>query len=346
MADISPNDTRSNNEVLSLQVEVAALRDELAKARQENLEGRVKLRKVQGAEGQKDLTIGEEEARELIDLLDDQEEAEQLCREAGLDVDSSAKIDTMKAALKGHFARRKLSMEEVFNELDADNSGSLDADEVEQAVAMLGFIVDGNNVASIMAQMDPNGDGKVTLQEFSAWWDLHVANDSDETGRLKVATETAENRATELAAEVASLQERLQAAVDEQSLSAESERQLAARVTQLDTQLESAETERDESKTKLSIAVAAAGSQHLPSKELDYSSDSSESGGENLQATVGLLEKLLRARDEEVTELTAKLQSFAAETQQLLRELEIANSKLSKMADQVSTMLSRPFLSL
>jgi DNA repair exonuclease SbcCD ATPase subunit len=54
-----------------------------------------------------------------------------------------------------------------------------------------------------------------------------------------------------------------------------------------------------------------------------------------LQATVTLLETLLAARDVEVTELTAKLRSFASETQKLLHELEQANGKMAKMAQQV-----------
>jgi hypothetical protein len=138
-------------QVAELQTELQAIRDssELRGAK-----GRLRKVRAQGVEGeQPTVEIEEEEARELIELLDDAEEAEQLCRESGLSVDSSAKIETMKAALRGHFARRELSMEEVFHELDADHSGALDAGEVQQAVAMLGFLVDDGNLSSIMSQV-------------------------------------------------------------------------------------------------------------------------------------------------------------------------------------------------
>ena len=61
-------------------------------------------------------------------------------------------------------------MAEVFAELDVDSSGYLDEQEVQCAVAMLGFLVEPGSVEVVMAEMDPDGDGKVTQEEFAKWW--------------------------------------------------------------------------------------------------------------------------------------------------------------------------------
>ena len=105
-------------------------------------------------------TIQMTEIQELLDLVGDAEEARELCKEVGLSLDPGLSIATMKAALKGHY-QQNATVEDVFLEMDADGSGYLDEEEVQAAVAMLGFTVDEQNLKQIMTEMDPDGDGEV-----------------------------------------------------------------------------------------------------------------------------------------------------------------------------------------
>ena len=100
------------------------------------------------------------EVQELLDLVGDEEEARELCKEVGLSLDAGLSIETMKAALKGHY-NPDATVDEVFAEMDADGSGYLDEEEVQAAVAMLGFTVDTRNLKQILTEMDPDGDGEV-----------------------------------------------------------------------------------------------------------------------------------------------------------------------------------------
>eukprot|EP01045_Picozoa_sp_COSAG04_P008502 COSAG04_NODE_472_length_13812_cov_7.967184_8_plen_538_part_00 len=171
-------DGEAGEEVARLEKEVAALKAKVGylerlSSRSGAGDGRSRLRRVSkrdDAGGSADVA----DAAGLLDLLEDEEEAAELCRESGLDLSTGdAGLETMKAALKGHFsgqAGQALSMAEVFAELDVDSSGYLDEQEVQCAVAMLGFLVEPGSVEVVMAEMDPDGDGKVTQEEFSKWW--------------------------------------------------------------------------------------------------------------------------------------------------------------------------------
>ena len=70
------------------------------------------------------------EVQELLDLVGDEEEARELCKEVGLSLDAGLSIETMKAALKGHY-NPDATVDEVFAEMDADGSGYLDEEEVQ-----------------------------------------------------------------------------------------------------------------------------------------------------------------------------------------------------------------------
>ena len=161
------------------EMEAAAVEDPLAYVNS----ARGKLRKVARHEDGPGaaVTIDTEEAAELLDLIEDEEEAADLCRESGIGLGPGAlSLETMKAALKGHFHKDAMTCEQVFEELDADDSGYLDEDEVEQAIAMLGFFMDDVDV--IMSEMDPDGNGEVTLEEFTVWYEVNVDGDSKGAG--------------------------------------------------------------------------------------------------------------------------------------------------------------------
>ena len=135
-----------------------------------------------------------EEAAELVTLLETKEEALELCQESGIVIHGSVSMKTMQALLKGHLQHTKPGMKQAFEQLDSDGSGYLDEEEVQQAVALLGFVANESQTSSLMAEMDPDGDGRVTLMEFSAWWDANVgpetsAVDQKELERLRADTE-------------------------------------------------------------------------------------------------------------------------------------------------------------
>ena len=65
-------------------------------------------------------------------------------------------------------------IERLFQELDADSSGFLSASEVAALAAKLGAELTEAELATAMSEMDPSGDGKSDLHEFSGWWRRQV----------------------------------------------------------------------------------------------------------------------------------------------------------------------------
>jgi chromosome segregation ATPase len=195
--------------------------------------------------------------------------------------------------------------------------------------------------------MDPDGDGQVTLQEFSDWWDVHVKGhgaegggrdgaDPEELATLRAEAAAAKQEAAECGAQVESLRERAEQAEADAGQAGErlqSETAAAAEAVAAAKQAVAAAKQAEAAvmeravKAEAELETARASGPPRPSA-------GDEEASTGLQDTVELLERLLRARDEEVTDQTAKLQSFASETQKLLHELEVANTKMSKMATQ------------
>merc|ERR1711939_476040 len=64
------------------------------------------------------------------------------------------------------------AMRDLFNSVDSDGNGTLDKDEVARFVRKLKptrFLA-GDAIDQAMAEMDSDGDGSVTYEEFEAWW--------------------------------------------------------------------------------------------------------------------------------------------------------------------------------
>lgn len=68
-------------------------------------------------------------------------------------------------------ARKLVQLHTLFAELDEDGSGCIDRDEV----SILGRRLFGQPLTlaqldTAMLAMDPNGDGEITIEEFSGWY--------------------------------------------------------------------------------------------------------------------------------------------------------------------------------
>jgi hypothetical protein len=58
----------------------------------------------------------------------------------------------------------------VFNAFDRDNSGFLDIKEIEQVSSELGHSVTSIELERLFAEVDENGDGQISLSEFTNWY--------------------------------------------------------------------------------------------------------------------------------------------------------------------------------
>lgn len=63
-------------------------------------------------------------------------------------------------------AERKAKIEDLFNSLDADESGYIDADEIVKLTESLGEKLTLEEVHEMIEQVDKDGDGKVNKEEF------------------------------------------------------------------------------------------------------------------------------------------------------------------------------------
>jgi centrin-1 len=63
----------------------------------------------------------------------------------------------------------------MFEEMDADGSGYLDMQEVEQLCKQLGKKLSTDELQLAMGDMDRDGNGEVSFPEFEAWWTVHCA---------------------------------------------------------------------------------------------------------------------------------------------------------------------------
>jgi hypothetical protein len=61
-------------------------------------------------------------------------------------------------------------MMSMFDELDTDNSDTLDAEEVHALCSKLGLALDDEGLVVAMEEMDEYGSGEVDFEEFSEWW--------------------------------------------------------------------------------------------------------------------------------------------------------------------------------
>jgi hypothetical protein len=61
-------------------------------------------------------------------------------------------------------------VKKLFNEMDADSSGTLDSVELAALCKSLGSPLDHNELVAALTTMDTSGDGKISYEEFYEWW--------------------------------------------------------------------------------------------------------------------------------------------------------------------------------
>ena len=160
---------------------------------------------VRVTRGQNSWAETAETSRTIFDEIDvdhsgelDYEEVKEMCKRLGRDLDDTdfqVAMEQMDSDGDGNVSftefdrwwqkygiERQLVMAEtrlkearaaawkVFQEVDADGNGTLDEAEVHQMFNRLGRRLAGEKFEEAMAQMDSDGDGQVTFDEFEKWW--------------------------------------------------------------------------------------------------------------------------------------------------------------------------------
>lgn len=67
-------------------------------------------------------------------------------------------------------AAREKAGRAIFGEMDRDGSGGLDAKELKVLLTELGRKATKKQVKNAQAEMDLDGDGDISVDEFIAWW--------------------------------------------------------------------------------------------------------------------------------------------------------------------------------
>lgn len=96
---------------------------------------------------------------------------------------------------------QRSEVKEAFELFDSDNSGYIDATELQVALKALGFAPSADSVADMMQSLDVNHDGQIDLEEFMKITEAKIEGhdtrddlensfrlfDDDETGVITVA---------------------------------------------------------------------------------------------------------------------------------------------------------------
>ena len=91
---------------------------------------------------------------------------------------SDEQLEWYRQLLADKIHEKSTSLQKVFRELDGDNSGLLDVDEMGQAMARFNLEIPRAHLAQFVAYMcDQDGDGKVDYQEFSEALRRHDSQD-------------------------------------------------------------------------------------------------------------------------------------------------------------------------
>ena len=102
--------------------------------------------------------------------------------------DRLAALETVEESIRGGSD----AITRVFNSLDADGSGTLDSEELRTALGQLGVTMSPREATSLLARLDTDGSGGVSLDEFTAWWNATMASSVDAVRNYGVALAVAQ----------------------------------------------------------------------------------------------------------------------------------------------------------
>eukprot|EP01061_Rhynchopus_euleeides_P019879 TRINITY_DN32609_c0_g1_i1.p1 TRINITY_DN32609_c0_g1~~TRINITY_DN32609_c0_g1_i1.p1 ORF type:complete len:817 (+),score=344.36 TRINITY_DN32609_c0_g1_i1:43-2451(+) len=71
--------------------------------------------------------------------------------------------------------KEKDNIKRVFDEVDIDKSGYLDIEELGKVIMRLGVPLGGVELLQAHKELDDNGDGRVSFDEFLAWWGSDIS---------------------------------------------------------------------------------------------------------------------------------------------------------------------------
>ena len=91
------------------------------------------------------------------------EQALEACKMKGINVRPGASVEDMQIALSANFEEENLSVREVFDRLDEDESGSLDRDELRKGAAMLGLVV-ADAVQLLLKKIYFSGENRAKIE--------------------------------------------------------------------------------------------------------------------------------------------------------------------------------------
>lgn len=84
------------------------------------------------------------------------------------------------------------SIKKVFDSFDKDKSGFIDRNELKAMIAQVGIEMNDMDVYNMMQDLDRNKDGKISIDEFNAWW---LTGRKGVTGTMSRLMEAASRRA-------------------------------------------------------------------------------------------------------------------------------------------------------
>ena len=71
--------------------------------------------------------------------------------------------------------RQSMIAKEMFGRFDPDGSGALDASELKQLAASMGKEIDDDGISELLALLDADGSGSISIDEFLDWWALGLS---------------------------------------------------------------------------------------------------------------------------------------------------------------------------
>ena len=80
------------------------------------------------------------------------------------------KLNKLHAAVVQSHANEPEAMRATFAKYDADHSGALELPELAQVATELGTDLTKNELVAVFNLLDVDKDGKIEIEEFSAWW--------------------------------------------------------------------------------------------------------------------------------------------------------------------------------